>query len=109
MNIYKYGLTQNKVIYVLECPVLQEKNPLRDGRLKYEIQEEYPGYKKKSWIYADELEVMSNKRMYSLSGDNKDKYVEALKEACKNTADNYLKKSQEALAMLSEILRINNL
>lgn len=105
MNIYKYGLTQDKVIYVLECPVLQEKNSLRDGRLKYEIQEG----KKKSWIYADELEVMSNKVMYSSSGDNKDKYVEALKEACKNTADTYLKKSQDTLAMLSEILRINNL
>ncbi len=109
MTIYKYGLTQDKVIYVLECPVLQEKNSLRDGRLKYEIREEYPWYKKKSWIYADELEVMSKKVMYSSSGDNKDKYVEALKEALKNTADSYLKKSQDTLAVLSEIIKINNL
>lgn len=104
MNIYKYGLTQEKVIYVLECLVLQEKES-RDGQLMYEVQE---GNKKK-WIYVIDLEVYSNKVMYSTSGDNKEKFISCLKEACKNTIESYYKKAEDTKHMLEEILKINNI
>lgn len=104
MNIYKYGLTQDKVIYVLECEVLQEKDSPRDGRLKYEIREG----KTKKWIYADELEIMSNKVLYSASGDEKQRFIESLKDSFKLTIEGYLKKAEGTKALLEEILKINN-
>ena len=105
MNIYKYGLTQEKVIYVLECPVIDEKQSPRDGRRMYEIQEN----KKKTWIYEEDLETYSNKTMYSASGDNKMDFVKKLKEASEATINNYLKKAEDTRNILGEVLKINNL
>lgn len=106
MNIYKYGINQEKVIYVLECPVLQEKPSARDSkRLCYEIQEG----KKRTWIFADELDTYSNRVMYSASGDKKMEFVRIFKEACENTINSYLKKAEDTRNNLGEILKINNL
>lgn len=110
MNIYKYGVNQEKVIYVVECSVLQKKPSTRDGRLVYEIMEEVgPNRRLRKWIYADDLEVYSSKVMYSASGDKKMEFIKRLKEAYENTIDSYLKKAEDSRNNLGEILKVNNL
>lgn len=105
MNIYKYGLTQDKEIYILECPVLQKFKGTGTEVTQYDIQEPT----KKKWIFVKDLEQCSNKVMYSTSPDKKDEYVRQLKEAYNNAIENYLKKAEDSKKNLEEILRVNKL
>lgn len=105
MVIYKYGLTQEKLIYKLECPVLEERIG-RNGLKMYDIKTNRTN---KKWIYENEIEVYNNKVLYSFSPDKMDFYIDCLKSHYARMYEDFIKKSEDVKLGLAEILKINNL
>ena len=94
MNIYKYNVSQDKVITVTECEVIEEKP------YGYLIKEGT----RKNPIKTEELEVVSKRVLYSLSPDKKDFYVSELKADFARVIAKYRQQADDAEANLKTIL-----
>lgn len=104
MIMYKYTISIDNVIRVVECPILNEKE--NKGKKMWDIQED----RLKKWVYEDELDtIKSNRIMYSLSGDKLKYFFDSVIEVCNKTIEDYYKKADATKQRLKEIMENNKI